>query len=41
MTKFLGLPEFETERLVLRRMTLADAPFCMKRFSDADIVELL
>jgi ribosomal-protein-alanine N-acetyltransferase len=40
MVEFGEFPEFETERLVLRRMTLADAEFYLRHFSAPDIVEL-
>jgi ribosomal-protein-alanine N-acetyltransferase len=38
--EFGEFPELETKRLVLRRMTLADAEFYLRHFSDPDIVEL-
>ena len=38
--EFGEFPELETKRLILRRMTLADAEFYLKHFSDPDIVEL-
>jgi ribosomal-protein-alanine N-acetyltransferase len=37
---FETFPQLETERLVLRRMSLDDADFYFKHFSDPDIVEL-
>ncbi len=37
---FGEFPRLETERLVLRRMTLGDAEFYLRHFSDPDIVEL-
>jgi ribosomal-protein-alanine N-acetyltransferase len=40
MVEFGEFPEFETKRLVLRRMTPADAEFYLRHFSDPDIVEL-
>ena len=40
MVEFGEFPELETKRLVLRRMTLADAEFYHRHFSDPDIVEL-
>ena len=40
MIEFGEFPELETKRLVLRRMTPADAEFYLKHFSDPDIVEL-
>ena len=40
MVEFGDFPELETRRLVLRRMTLADAEFYLRHFSDPDIVEL-
>jgi len=40
MVEFGEFPELETKRLVLRRMTLADAEFYLRHFSDPDIVEL-
>jgi [ribosomal protein S5]-alanine N-acetyltransferase len=40
MVEFGDFPELETKRLVLRRMTLADAEFYLRHFSDPDIVEL-
>jgi ribosomal-protein-alanine N-acetyltransferase len=40
MVEFGEFPELETRRLVLRRMTLADAEFYLRHFSDPDIVEL-
>jgi ribosomal-protein-alanine N-acetyltransferase len=40
MVQFGDFPELETKRLVLRRMTLADAEFYLRHFSDPDIVEL-
>jgi ribosomal-protein-alanine N-acetyltransferase len=40
MVEFGEFPELETKRLVLRRMTLADAGFYLIHFSDPDIVEL-
>ncbi len=40
MVEFGEFPELETKRLVLRRMTLADAGFYLRHFSDPDIVEL-
>jgi hypothetical protein len=40
MVEFGEFPELGTKRLVLRRMTLADAEFYLRHFSDPDIVEL-
>jgi len=40
MTEFGEFPELQTERLLLRRMTVADAEFYLKLFSDPEIVEL-
>lgn len=40
MTEFGEFPELETERLLLRSMTLADAAFYLKHFSDPEIVKL-
>jgi ribosomal-protein-alanine N-acetyltransferase len=40
MIEFGEFPELETKRLVLRRMTPADAEFYLRHFSDPDIVEL-
>ena len=40
MVAFGEFPRLETERLVLRRMTLDDAEFYLRHFSDPDIVEL-
>jgi len=40
MMEFGEFPELETERLILRRMSLADAAFYFKHFSDSEIVEL-
>lgn len=40
MTGFGVFPELETERLLLRRMSLDDAEFYLELFSDPDIVEL-
>jgi hypothetical protein len=40
MVEFGEFPELGTKRLVLRRMTLADAEFYLRHFSDPDIAEL-
>jgi ribosomal-protein-alanine N-acetyltransferase len=40
MVEFGEFPELETKRLVLRRMTLADAEFYLRHFLDPDIAEL-
>ena len=40
MVEFGEFPELETKRLILRRMTPADAGFYLRHFSDPDIVEL-
>ena len=40
MIEFGEFPELQTERLLLRRMTLTDAAFYLKHFSDPEIVEL-
>ena len=40
MTEFGEFPELQTERLLLREMTMADAEFYLKLFSDPEVVEL-
>jgi ribosomal-protein-alanine N-acetyltransferase len=40
MVEFGSFPGLETKRLVLRRLTLADAGFYLRHFSDPSIVEL-
>lgn len=40
MTEFGEFPELQTERLLLRRLTVADAELYLKLFSDPEVVEL-